>query len=188
MIFHETSLPGAFVIEPERNMDERGYFARTWCANEFAALGLCKRWEQCSISFNKKRGTLRGLHYQEAPHQEAKLVRCTRGGIYDVTVDIRRESPTFGTWVAVELTAENGKQLFIPKGCAHGFQTMLDDTEVHYQISECYCPEAARGIRWDDPRLTIPWPIRQRIVSRRDSAFPDFDGIARLSSPTAVPT
>jgi dTDP-4-dehydrorhamnose 3,5-epimerase len=178
MKFHETPLPGAYVIEPERKEDERGFFARTWCAEEFAAYGLFVRWQQCSTSFNTKRGTLRGLHYQESPHQEAKLIRCTRGAIYDVIVDLRRQLPTFGTWAAVELTAENGNQLFVPKGCAHGFQTLVDDTEVYYQISERYCPDAARGIRWDDPAIGIHWRLPSPIVNARDRVYPELAKVA----------
>jgi dTDP-4-dehydrorhamnose 3,5-epimerase len=176
VIFHEAALPGAFIIEMERREDERGYFARAWCEREFAAHGLNTRVAQCSVSFNRKRGTLRGLHYQVAPYEEAKLVRCTRGAIYDVIVDLRPSSPTFLQWAAVRLMAQDGRMLYVPEGCAHGFQTFLDDTEVFYQMSECYAPECARGVRWDDPAFRILWPaVAERIISPRDRDYPDFE-------------
>lgn len=174
MIFTETTLKGAFMIEPERRHDERGFFARTWCQREFAAEGLPPEWVQCNISFNRQRGTLRGMHYQAAPYAEAKLVRCTMGAIYDVIIDLRSESPTFRQWLAVELTADNRRMLFIPQGFAHGFQTLTDDTEVFYQMSQFYVPEYARGVRWDDPAFKVSWPAEKRIISERDQAFPDF--------------
>jgi dTDP-4-dehydrorhamnose 3,5-epimerase len=174
MIFKETTLKGAFVIEPERRHDERGFFARTWCQREFAAESLPPQWVQCNISFSGQRGTLRGMHYQAAPYEEAKLVRCTRGAIYDVIIDLRAESPTFRRWVAVELTTDNRCMLFIPKGFAHGFQTLVDDTEVFYQMSQFYTPECARGVRWDDPAFKVSWPAAKRIISERDRGFPDF--------------
>ena len=173
MIFIETKLKGAFIIEPERLEDERGFFARTWCQREFEAYGLDPRLVQCNISFNKKKGTLRGMHYQVAPHQEAKLVRCTMGAIYDVIIDLRPDSPTFKEWVVVELTAENRRILYIPEGFAHGFQTLVDDTEVFYQMSEFYHPECARGARWNDPAFAIVWPPAERIISAKDQAYPD---------------
>jgi dTDP-4-dehydrorhamnose 3,5-epimerase len=174
MIFMETALKGAFVIEPERRHDARGFFARTWCAREFAAAGLPLQWVQCNISFNEQQGTLRGMHYQAAPYEEAKLVRCTRGAIYDVIIDLRAESPTFRQWIAVELTADNRRQLFIPTGFAHGFQTLADGTEVFYQMSQFYAPEHARGVRWDDPAFKVSWPAETRLISERDRGFPDF--------------
>ena len=174
MIFAETRLQGAYVIEPELRQDERGFFARTWCQNEFAQKGLQTQWVQCNISFNKQRSTLRGLHYQTAPHEETKLVRCTMGAIYDVIVDLRLESPTFSQWLAVELTAENRLMLFIPKGFAHGFQTLTDASEVFYQMSAFYAPECARGVRWDDPAFEISWPAANPIMSERDRSFSDF--------------
>ena len=174
MIFTETSLQGAYVIEPELQQDDRGFFARTWCQNEFAHKGLQTQWVQCNISFNKQRSTLRGLHYQTAPHEETKLVRCTMGAIYDVIVDVRVESPTFRQWLAVELTAQNRLMLFIPAGCAHGFQTLTDVSEVFYQMSVCYAPAYARGVRWNDPAFGISWPEEKRIISERDRSFPDF--------------
>jgi dTDP-4-dehydrorhamnose 3,5-epimerase len=174
MIFTETTLKGAFLIEPERRPDERGFFARAWCQQEFAAIGLEPRWVQCNISFNRQRGTLRGMHYQAAPYAEAKLVRCTMGAIHDVIIDLRADSSTFRQWLAVELTADNRLILFIPKGFAHGFQTLTDDTEVFYQMSQFYAPDYARGVRWGDPAFNIPWPADKRIISARDLGFPDF--------------
>ena len=171
MRIQATALTGVFVIDLERHRDERGYFARTWCPREFEAHGLNPRLAQCSVSFNTRKGTLRGMHYQAAPHEESKVVRCTRGAIYDVAVDVRPESPTFRAWVAVELTAENGRMLYIAEGCAHGFQTLADDTEVFYQISEFYHPESARGIAWDDPAIGIQWPADPVVMSDRDRSF-----------------
>jgi dTDP-4-dehydrorhamnose 3,5-epimerase len=174
MIFTETNLKSAFLIEPELRADERGFFARTWCQREFEAYGLQTRWVQCNISFNKKKGTLRGMHYQVAPYAEAKLVRCTRGAIYDVIIDLRYDSPTFKQWQAVNLTADNRQMLFIPEGFAHGFQTLEDNTEVFYQMSEFYAPDYAKGVRWDDPAFGISWPADERIISERDRSYPDF--------------
>jgi dTDP-4-dehydrorhamnose 3,5-epimerase len=169
VIFTETKLKGAFLIDPELIEDERGFFARSWCQHEFTRHGLNPRMVQCSISYNKYRGTLRGMHYQAEPHQEAKIVRCTRGAIYDVILDLRDSSVTFGQWVAAELTAENRKMLYVPEGFAHGFQTLEDDTEVFYQISEFYRPELARAVSWDDPEFAIQWPASERrIISLRD--------------------
>src|SRR6266487_3389064 len=158
MIFIETTLKGAFIIEPERLEDERGFFARSFCRKEFEDHGLNPNLVQCSISFNKKKGTLRGMHYQISPHAEAKLVRCTMGAIYDVIIDLRPHLPTFKQWIAVELTAENRQMLYIPEGFAHGFQTLTDNTEVYYQMSQFYYPEYSRGVRWDDPAFGIVWP------------------------------
>jgi dTDP-4-dehydrorhamnose 3,5-epimerase len=174
VIFTATKLKGAFVIEPERLEDERGFFARTWCQKEFQAHGLNERLAQCSISYNRREATLRGMHYQIAPHQEAKLVRCTRGSIYDVIIDLRRDSPTFTQYIAVVLTADNRKALYVPEGFAHGFQTLSEDSEVFYQISEFYAPDCSRGIRWDDPTFAINWPRAERIISERDRSYPDF--------------
>jgi len=173
MIFRETSLTGAFVIDIEKREDARGFFARTWCRREFEANGLDTRIVQCSVSFNARRGTLRGLHYQAPPYEEVKLVRCTKGGVYDVIVDVRAASRTFLRWLGVELTAGNGRMLYVPKGFAHGFQTLVDETEIFYQISEYYTPEAQRGLRWDDPALGIEWPeTPERIISERDAVWP----------------
>jgi dTDP-4-dehydrorhamnose 3,5-epimerase len=174
MRFTPTSLSRAYVIEPERLVDERGFFARTWCRREFQARGLNPDLAQCNISFNRKAGTLRGMHYQEAPHQEAKLVRCTAGAVYDVIVDLRPDSATFKRWQAVTLTSENRRMLYIPEGFAHGFQTLVDDAEVFYQMSHCYRPESARGFRWDDPAFHIEWPVTAAVVSPKDCAYPDF--------------
>ena len=172
MIFRETKLEGVYVIEPERLEDERGFFARTWCQKEFTDKGLNPAVAQCSVSFNKQRGTLRGMHYQAGPHEESKLVRCTMGGIYDVALDLRPASPTYRQWVAEELSAENHRMLYVPPWCAHGFQTLVDSTEVYYQISESYHPECSRGVRWDDPAFEIHWPLPQSLISERDSSFP----------------
>jgi dTDP-4-dehydrorhamnose 3,5-epimerase len=173
--FVATKLGGAYVVEPERHEDERGFFARTWSAAEFAERGLVAELSQCSISRNRKAGTLRGMHFQTAPHEEAKLVRCTGGAILDVVVDLRRGSPTHAEWIAVELTAENGTALYIPKGCAHGFQTLVDDAEVFYMISDPYVPEAASGVRWDDPAFGIDWPHADaRVINERDRSWPDY--------------
>jgi dTDP-4-dehydrorhamnose 3,5-epimerase len=174
VIFAETSVQGVWSIEPERVEDHRGFFARTWCAREFGARGLVDRWTQCSISFNARRGTLRGLHYQRAPHAEVKLVRCTAGAVYDVVLDLRPESPTYLKHVAVELSASRRLMLYIPEGCAHGFQTLEDGTEVFYQISAAYSPEHAAGVRWDDPAFGISWPYPDPIISDRDREYPDF--------------
>ena len=175
MIVTATEIPGVFLLEPELVEDERGAFARTWCPREFAARGLSPNLAQCSLSFNARKGTLRGMHYQAAPYAEAKLVRCTRGAIYDVALDLRPGSPTFKRWTARELSADNRRMLYIPEGCAHGFQTLADDTEVFYQISEFYHPEAARGVRWDDPAFGIAWPpAERRILSARDAGYEDF--------------
>lgn len=174
MILRPTKLSGAFVIEPEPIADERGFFARTFARAEFASAGLDDQVTQCSISFNIRPGTLRGLHYQVAPHAESKLVRCTRGAIYDVIVDLRPDSPTFCAWLSIELSSENRLGLFVPKGMAHGFQTISAAAEVHYQISESHQPGSARGVRWDDPRFGISWPAADRTISARDQAYPDF--------------
>jgi dTDP-4-dehydrorhamnose 3,5-epimerase len=174
MIFTETKLKSAFVIETEWQEDERGFLARSFCRDEFEAHGLNPRVVQCSISFNRKKGTLRGMHYQTRPYEEVKLVRCTRGAIYDVIIDLRPDSPTFEQWIAVELTADNRRMIYVPEGCAHGFQTLEDNTEVFYQMSEFYHPECARGVRWNDPAFGIEWPLSNPILSDRDRRFNDF--------------
>jgi len=176
MVFRETKLQGAFVIEPDTYADERGFFGRSWSAREFETHGLASRLAECNISFNKKKGTLRGLHFQAAPFPQSKLVRCTRGAIYDVAVDLRPESATFKQWVAVNLSAENRLMFFIPGEMAHGFQTMEDDTEIFYQMSERYVPECSRGVRWNDPAFDILWPEGERIMIDRDRNYPDFSG------------
>ena len=174
MIFIETKLQGAFIVEPERLEDERGFFARTWCKREFAAQELDTKLVQCNVSFNKKRGTLRGMHHQVAPHEEAKLVRCTMGAIYDVIIDLRPDSSTFKDWVSIEITAENRKMIYIPEGFSHGFMTLKDNTEVFYQMSEFYDPECARGVRWNDPAFDIAWPEDVKVISEKDKEYPDF--------------
>jgi dTDP-4-dehydrorhamnose 3,5-epimerase len=174
LIFEPTILPGAYVIEPERYEDFRGSFTRVFCQKEFAAAGLEARIVQCSVSFNRRKGTLRGMHYQETPYQEVKLVRCNRGSVYDVIVDLRRESPTFKRHFALELNEQTGTALYIPTGVAHGFQTLVDDTELSYQISQFYSVEHARGVRWNDPAFGISWPPDDRTILERDQSYPDF--------------
>ena len=174
MIFTETKLRGALIIEPERLEDERGFFARTFDQKEFEAHGLNPRVMQCNTSFNKKEGTLRGMHYQVPPYEETKLVRCTIGAICDVIIDLRKDSATFKQWIAVELTAENRRMLYIPEGFAHGFQTLKDDTEVFYQMSEFYHPESAKGVRWNDPAFGIVWPNDIIVISDKDREYLDF--------------
>lgn len=174
MIFRPLGLLGAYLLEPARIEDERGFFARTWCTREAAALGLNTGTAQCSVSFNAKRGTLRGMHYQASPSEEAKLVRCTAGALYDVLLDVRAGSPTYKQWVAVELTAANRLMVYIPEGVAHGFQTLADDTEVFYQISQFYDAASARGVRWNDPAFKIDWPLPQPTISAKDAAYADF--------------
>ncbi|MBL6749658.1 MAG: dTDP-4-dehydrorhamnose 3,5-epimerase [Nevskia sp.] len=177
MKFADTPLPGVVVIEPEPIVDERGFFARLFCAREFAAHGLVPHLEQYSVSFSARAGTLRGMHYQAEPHAEAKLVRCTSGAIYDVALDLRSDSPSFKRWFAVELSAGNRRALYLPQGCAHGFQTLCDDVEVSYGISAPYVPAAARGVRWDDPAFGIEWPAAAcRTMAERDRTYPDFRG------------
>jgi len=180
MIFTPTELPGAFIIDVERIEDRRGFFARVACVDEFAAHGLSFCPIQASISWNTRRGTLRGLHYQAQPHAEAKIVRCTAGAIYDVLLDVRPDSPARGRWIGIELNADNRRSLFVPEGVAHGFQTLDDETEVHYQMSARYNSDAARGIRWNDPAIDITWPLRNiAILSTSDSALPDLATVLR---------
>jgi dTDP-4-dehydrorhamnose 3,5-epimerase len=175
VVFTELNLKGAFIIDLERHEDERGFFARTFCVDEFQARGLNARLIQCSVSFNKQRGTLRGMHWQAAPQLECKLVRVTRGAIHDVIIDLRKSSPTFKEHVAVELTSENRRQLYVPEGFAHRFQTLADETEVFYQISAPHAPSLGRGVRWDDPAFGIEWPAAgKRILNERDATYPDF--------------
>lgn len=176
MIFRETGIPGAVTIDLEPKSDERGFFARTWCRQEFEQQGLNPNLAQCSISFNPRKHTLRGMHFQTEPHAETKLVRCTRGAIYDVVLDLRPDSPSFRRWSGVTLTDENRQALYVPAGCAHGLLTLEDNTEVLYQISEFYYPELSRGVRWDDPAFAIEWPAAPQHISERDQAYPDFAG------------
>jgi dTDP-4-dehydrorhamnose 3,5-epimerase len=175
LIFVETPLPGAFLIHPELLQDERGFFTRVWCQREFAEHALISTPVQCSLSFNLRKGTLRGMHFQEAPFEEAKLVRCSQGALYDVIVDLRPESPAFKQHFGTQLTAENRHALYVPKGFAHGFLTLEDNTEVFYQISQFYSPEHSRGFRWNDPALNISWPAEVRVISERDRGYPNCD-------------
>lgn len=172
MSFLPTLLPGAFVVELERLEDERGFFARSFCRDEFIALGLNPSISQCNVSFNAKRGTLRGLHFQVEPHAEAKLVRCTQGAVWDVIVDLRTDSPHFKRWFSIELSAESRRGLYIPEGFAHGFQTLTDDAELLYMMATPYHADSARGVRWNDPAIGIKWPIASPTMSDRDRAFP----------------
>lgn len=174
MIFQETELKGAYIVELEPAKDERGYFARTYCQNEFRQNGLELTIVQCDVSYNKRKGTLRGMHYQLAPHEEVKLVSCIRGAIYDVIVDLREQSSTYGRWTAAELTENNCKMFYVPHGFAHGFQTLANNTMVCYLMSEYYYPECARGVRWNDSVFGIKWPVKIAIMADKDRQFPDF--------------
>jgi dTDP-4-dehydrorhamnose 3,5-epimerase len=174
VIFLPTALAGAFVIDPDRRSDDRGFFARTWCRREMSEMGLSTELVQASTSFNRHRNILRGMHWQESPHAEVKIVRCTRGAIWDVIVDLRPESATYLEHIGVELSAVSGRALYIPEGMAHGFVTLEDTTEVFYQMSEFYEPAAARGARWNDPAFQIDWPVTAPILHPRDAAYPDF--------------
>ena len=174
MIFRETKLKGAFVIEPEKIEDARGFFARIWCAREFGSHGLNRYYVQSNISFNREKGTLRGMHFQTDPHAEAKLVRCTRGSIYDVIIDLRKDSATYKQWIGVELSRDNHRMLYIPEEFAHGFLTLEDNTEVFYQMSEFYHPECGQGVRWNDPAFSVQWPAEVRVIADRDRDCPDF--------------
>ncbi len=174
MRFRETKIQGAFVIDIEEKRDERGFFARSWCQKEFEARGLNSRIVQCNIGFSSKRGTVRGIHFQQAPHADAKVVRCSRGAIYDVIVDVRPKSETYGEWSAVELTADNHTMIYIPEGVGHGYQTLCDDTEILYQTSEFYYLEVAAGIRYDDQAFNVNWPLDVSVISEADRTWPDF--------------
>ncbi len=174
MNFVPTSLAGAYIIDPELQNDPRGFFARTWCQKEFEKHGLNPRLVQCNISFSPRKGTFRGMHYQEAPYEEAKLIRCTMGSICDVIVDLRPDSSTFRGHVTVTLSAENRRMLYVPEKFAHGFVTLEDNTEVSYQMSEFYSPESARGFRWNDPYFGIRLPLEVTVISERDREYPDF--------------
>ena len=175
IIFREARLRGAFVIEPEIFEDERGFFGRSFSEKEFEAHGINPRMAECNISFNKRRYTIRGMHFQSPPHAQAKLVRCTRGAIYDVIIDLRPDSPTFKQWIGEELTAENRRMLYVPKGFAHGFQTLEDNTEIFYQVSDFYASASCGGVRWNDPAFAIRWPSTDGItINQRDKTYPDF--------------
>jgi dTDP-4-dehydrorhamnose 3,5-epimerase len=174
MIFQETKLQGAYLIELNKITDDRGFFARSFCQDEFRKYALNSNILQCNISFNKKKGTVRGMHFQKAPKAEAKLVRCSKGGIYDVIIDLRSNSNTYCQWISVELTADNGKMLYIPEDFAHGFQTLEDNTEVFYQMSESYFPEYSTGVRWNDPLFNIKFPLEITSISDKDQTYPNF--------------
>jgi len=174
VIFTEIELKGAYVIEIEKLKDHRGFFARSWCQKEFDEHNLVSRVRQANVSSNLKKGTLRGMHYQLSPYEETKLVRCTRGAIYDVIIDLRPASPTYTQWIGVELTAENYKMLYVPENFAHGFQTLEDHTEVTYQVSQFYAPGSERGIRWDDPAFSLKWPMEVQVISDKDKSWPDY--------------
>jgi dTDP-4-dehydrorhamnose 3,5-epimerase len=178
MKFARTTLPGAWVIELEPREDERGFLARTFCENEFADHGLNTRWPQCNLTLTRKRGIIRGMHYQAEPKAEIKLIRCSAGAVYDVLVDIRRDSPMFGKWEAFDLTSSNRRTLYVPGGIAHGFQCLQDNSELFYQMSEVYFPDLARGIRWDDPAVGITWPLPEPLISERDRNLPLLSAIA----------
>ena len=172
MRFSPSSLPGVWVIDLELRQDERGFFARTFCENEFAEQGLNTRWPQCNVSFTRKQGMIRGLHFQAEPKPEIKIVRCTAGAVFDVVVDVRRGSPTFGKWEGFDLAALNRRAVYIPGGFAHGFQCLEDNCEVYYQMSEVYFPELARGLRWNDSAVKVAWPIAEQFLSDRDKSLP----------------
>lgn len=176
MHFQQSKIPGLYVIEVEPHKDHRGFFARSWCQREFSAHGLNPRIAQISVAFTAKKGGLRGLHYQLSPHWEAKTVRCTRGKIFDVAVDLRPDSPTFCQWVGFELSADNHRTLHIPEGCAHGYQTLEHESEIQYLTTEFYAPEAARGRRYNDPAFGITWPLPVAAISDADRSWPDFEG------------
>jgi dTDP-4-dehydrorhamnose 3,5-epimerase len=177
MLFHATKLQGVFEIHLEPTPDERGFFARSWCQKEFDRHRLNPKVVQCNVSFNAQKGTLRGLHYQAAPYLETKIVRCTRGAIYDVVVDLRPQSSSFKEWIAVTLTATNRHMVYVPEGCAHGFLTLEDETEVFYQMSEFYHAESARGVRWNDPAFQIVWPGAIEVISERDRTYPNLEHV-----------
>ena len=188
LIFTPTALQDAFIVDLQAHTDERGFFARTWCPEEFAAQGLDPNLAQCSVSFNRHKGTLRGMHLQLPPFAEAKLVRCVHGAIYDVIIDLRLDSASYRQWVGVELTAQNRRALYVPKGFAHGFMSLADDSEVLYMISEFYAPEYARGIRWNDDQFNIQWPGAVKVMSDKDQVYPDYDPVNfPLTLATAVP-
>jgi dTDP-4-dehydrorhamnose 3,5-epimerase len=174
MIFTETHLKGAYIIDINPFIDARGFFARTWCHKEFEAHGLVSHIVQTNISLNNTKGTLRGMHYQTAPYEETKLIRCTKGAIYDVIIDLRRDSPTYLQWVGVELTADNHRMLYVPEHFAHGFQTLEDDSEVTYQVSQFYAPRSERGVRYDDPAFGITWPLAVLVISDKDKSWLDY--------------
>ena len=178
MIFEETRLRGAYTIDLEPRGDERGFFARAFCRREFDEVGLVTEFVQVNNSLSARRGTLRGLHYQVTPKAEVKMVRCIRGALYDVILDLRRNSPTFGESLGVELSAQNRRTLYVPRGFAHGFISLEDDTELIYFVDEFYSPDHERGVRWNDPRFSIQWPLEPVVISEKDRMLPDFDGMS----------
>jgi dTDP-4-dehydrorhamnose 3,5-epimerase len=186
MLFRETPFAGAFVVEAQRLEDERGFFARTWDRGKFAEQGLDPNLVQTSLSYNRNRGTLRGMHFQYPPHSESKLVRCVRGSVYDVIVDLRPHSATFLQWFGTELTEDNLWALFVPKGFAHGFQSLQDDSLVHYQMSDAYAPAAAGGLRWNDPAVGIVWPLPVSVIAERDAGYPDLPADRAVFEPFRV--
>jgi len=175
MIFEKTDFEGVYIIEIEKQIDERGFFARSWDKNDFEENGLNSKLTQCNISLNNKKGTLRGMHYQIKPYQETKLIRCTQGRLFDVIIDLRIDSKSFKKWLNIELNEENYKMLYVPEGFAHGFQTLEDNTEIFYQMTQNYMPNFANGIRWNDPMFNINWPIKEPILSEKDQRFTDFN-------------
>jgi len=175
MKFLQTNIPGVFLIDIEPITDERGMFARLWCKEEFKQAGLSTDLSQFSISYNNLRGTLRGMHYQLPPHAETKIIRCTQGAVYDVVLDLRNSSPTYKKWYGCELSSENHRMLYVPEGLAHGFITLVDHTEMLYQISTSYAVQSAQGVRWNDPSFSISWPFLPMVISARDTSYPDFN-------------
>ena len=187
MIFTRTAIDGVLVIDIEPRGDERGFFARTYCRREFEEHGLNPDIAQCNVSLSRRAGTVRGMHLQLPPHAEAKLVRCSRGALWDVALDLRPESSTYLHWVGFELSEENRRMMYVPEGCAHGFQTLADDTETVYQMSAAYVPEAQAGVRWDDPAFGIEWPTAvERTISERDASWPDYDGTPHSAFPSTT--
>ncbi len=176
MIFTKTKLPGAYFIDLEKRADDRGFFARVWCRKEFEEHGLTAELRQANISHNKKKGTMRGLHYQKHPYEESKLVRCTRGAVYDVIVDLRSDSPTYKQWIGAELTERNYRMIYVPEGFGHAYETLEDDSEVMYQVSQFYTPASEVGCRWNDPAFGIEWPVPVEVISDKDRTWPDYTG------------
>ncbi len=174
MIFTETKLTGAYIIHIERLEDDRGFFGRAWCKREFESKGLNPSLVQMNVGFSKRKGTLRGVHYQKAPWAEAKLVRCTMGAVYDVIVDLRPDSPTYKQWIGIELTQDNRAMLYAPEGFAHGYQSLRDESEIYYQTTQFYSPDCAWGVRYNDPMFQIAWPMEVTVISERDKTWPDY--------------
>ena len=176
MIFTETKLPGAYIIDIEPREDERGFFSRVWCVDEFAEHNLSTNMLQCNVAYNHKRGILRGMHFQRQPYAEVKLVRCTKGAVFDAIIDLRQDSPTYKQWIGVELTEENHRMLYVPEGFAHGYLTLLDKSELFYQVSQVYTPGAEGGVRWDDPAFGIQWPTTANLlISDKDQSWPLYE-------------